>query len=289
MVRVRVGMKLYHESTIKLLTHWSYVFFSLTHRYYAIQTEYFAFGLIADYKAIYCFYVCLIATAYSVFATRLGVIHLSTLRCNFVARGSEISTLNHFEFYAINIDIQNNAVRLIKLIIKFMHCLGVMCWYGFVAKIFVNSPVLISRHGDTGHLQGESTSPLLDSLHKGSVMRNFDVFFDVSGKIFLNKQPSCRWLESPWHSFDVPGDVLRLISGKNYNHRHSDTCRSVCKQCLYNLIYQTLIFVWRGSLDHKSFWRMYRCSFNTHWMHHWACIFFFSKSIGLFFLGNGFA
>ena len=48
-----------------------------------------------------------------------------------------------------------------------------------------------------------------DSPHKGSVMRSFDVFFDVSQNKLLNKQLSCWWSEMPWCSCDIT--VMRIF------------------------------------------------------------------------------
>ena len=39
--------------------------------------------------------------------------------------------------------------------------------------------------------------------HKGPVMLNLDVVFDVSLTKLLNKQSKCRWFETPWRSNDI--------------------------------------------------------------------------------------
>ena len=41
------------------------------------------------------------------------------------------------------------------------------------------------------------------STHKGLVMLNLDVVFDVSLTRLLNKQSNCRWYETPWRSNDI--------------------------------------------------------------------------------------
>ena len=46
-------------------------------------------------------------------------------------------------------------------------------------------------------------NPPVDSPHKGSVMRSLDIFIVVKRSKLLTKQPSCRWLETPWRSSDV--------------------------------------------------------------------------------------
>ena len=48
---------------------------------------------------------------------------------------------------------------------------------------------------------------LVDSPHKGPVMGNFDVFFDVALNKLLNKQLNCQWFEIPWHHFSEYGQA----------------------------------------------------------------------------------
>ena len=43
-------------------------------------------------------------------------------------------------------------------------------------------------------------------LHKGPVMRNFTVFFDVILKILLNQQSMCWWFSTRWRSCDFTGN-----------------------------------------------------------------------------------
>ena len=51
---------------------------------------------------------------------------------------------------------------------------------------------------------------LFDSPHKGPVMQNFDVCFDISLNKLLNKQSNGQWFEMPWYSCYVT--VMNIIS-----------------------------------------------------------------------------
>ena len=51
-------------------------------------------------------------------------------------------------------------------------------------------------------VRGIHRSPV-DSLHKGPVIRHFDVSFDVSLCKLLNKQSRDRYIKMSWRSFDV--------------------------------------------------------------------------------------
>ena len=59
-----------------------------------------------------------------------------------------------------------------------------------------------------GPLCGESTSLLVDSLHKGPVIQNFNDFFVVSLDKLLNKHLSGQWNKTPRHSNDYAIQAL---------------------------------------------------------------------------------
>ena len=62
---------------------------------------------------------------------------------------------------------------------------------------FMWIPVDSPRKGQAGHLS------LVDSHHKGSVMRSIDIFVVFSLNELSNKQSNCGWFETPWRSCDT--------------------------------------------------------------------------------------
>ena len=65
-------------------------------------------------------------------------------------------------------------------------------------------------------VRGIHWSPV-DSLHKGPVMRSFDVFFDISVCKQLNKQSRGKWIKMSRWSFDV---AVMMPETANHMWRH---------------------------------------------------------------------
>ena len=84
---------------------------------------------------------------------------------------------------------------------------------------------------------GNALRSLLDSPHKGSTARSFDVFSCVSVDKLLNKRARCRRFETPWRSSDVIVVVAELIqslwpSNIIWRHRYGSTLAQVMACCL---------------------------------------------------------
>ena len=66
-------------------------------------------------------------------------------------------------------------------------------------------PMMTSWYGNSFHLRGEFTQSPVDFLHKGTVIRRFDVAFIVSLNQPWNKQSSCHLYKTPCLFGDAMG------------------------------------------------------------------------------------
>ena len=89
-------------------------------------------------------------------------------------------------------------------------------WHGnfltrkfFIRKLF---SVLLNL------LWGEPHLSPVDTPHKVSVTRSFNVSFGVCLNKQLNKQWSCRWFETPWHLCHVK-IISKMLYNQGWRHR----------------------------------------------------------------------
>ena len=103
----------------------------------------------------------------------------------------------------------HNDILTWKRVADFWHSWRISCitWVGHavwvetrlispINPVFCQLIMMTSEHGKP------FWSPV-DPPHKGPIMSNFCVFFDVNLKRALNKQWICRWFETPWRSCDM--------------------------------------------------------------------------------------
>ena len=80
-------------------------------------------------------------------------------------------------------------LKLNYWLIGYVYC---PCWYHDMETVSV---LLALCKGNP--------SWLMDSPHKGSVVRRSFIFFDIILNKLFNKQWRCRWFQTPWHARDA--------------------------------------------------------------------------------------
>ena len=87
-----------------------------------------------------------------------------------------------------------------RLCLKLYHVISLDCLLSCLVSKYLGIQPMVWLHMVSWNSASDMTSQHMNtsgSPHKGSVMRSFNVFFDITQNKLLDKQSICRWFETP--------------------------------------------------------------------------------------------